>query len=106
MYLHLESYRFLILLKYPTLDTVHTKESVQDCNLYCDGIWSFDRQRLSKHCLNAEIIAEVEVIFARQRLDKHLFQRQRMLTKAFPWKHNRTEEMFDMVNSIPADEQI
>jgi hypothetical protein len=41
-------------------------------------------------------------MFARQRLGKHLFPRQRMLTKAFPWQHNRTEELLDMVTSIPA----
>jgi hypothetical protein len=38
---------------------------------YCDGVWSF----------------------ARQRLSKNLFPLQRMLTKAFPWQHNRTEEL-------------
>jgi hypothetical protein len=40
-----------------------------EMHMYCDGIWPFARQRLSKHCLNAEIIAEAEVIFARQRLE-------------------------------------
>jgi hypothetical protein len=47
--------------------------------IYCDGIWPF----------------------ARQQLGKHLFPRQQMLTKAFPW-HNRREELFDMVTSTPA----
>jgi hypothetical protein len=32
------------------------------------------KQRLGKHCPKIEIIAEAEVIFARQRLGKHLFR--------------------------------
>jgi hypothetical protein len=33
---------------------------------YCDGIWPFARQRLGKHYLKAGLIAEAEVIVARQ----------------------------------------
>jgi hypothetical protein len=57
---------------------------------YCDGIWSFGRQRLGKHCLKAGII-EAEVFFASQRLGKHLFPRQRMVTKAFPSQHKKKQ---------------
>jgi hypothetical protein len=41
--------------------------SVWKPEIYCDGIWPF----------------------ARQRLGKHLFPQQRMLTKALPWLQNR-----------------
>jgi hypothetical protein len=68
--------------------------------------YDFARQRLDKHCLNAGIKAEAEVILARQGLRKHLFPRQRMLTKAFPWQHKRREELFDMVTYITATWRI
>jgi hypothetical protein len=61
---------------------------------------------LGNSCLEVKIIAEAEVTLTRQRLSKHLFSLQRMLTKAFPWQQKRTEELFDMVTSIPAAWQI
>jgi hypothetical protein len=60
------------------------------------------RQRLGKHRLKAGIIAEAEVILARQMVSEHLFPRQRILTEAFPSQHRITEELFDMVTSILA----
>jgi hypothetical protein len=60
------------------------------------------KQRLGKHRLKAKIISEEEIIFAKQRLGKQMFPRQRMLTKAFPWQHDKTKELFDMVTYIPA----
>jgi hypothetical protein len=41
----------------------------------------------------ARIYSNAHRISARQRLGKHLFSRQRMLTKAFSWQHSRTEEL-------------
>jgi hypothetical protein len=69
---------------------------------YFYGMWSFARQRLRKDCLKVGITAEAEVILARQRPSKHSFPLQRMLTKAFRWQHKRTEEVFDVVTSLPA----
>jgi hypothetical protein len=58
---------------------------------HCEGIWSFATHQLNKHYVKAEIIAEASH-FAKERLGKRLFSRQRMLKKALTWQHDRTEE--------------
>jgi hypothetical protein len=52
------------------------------------------RQQLGKHCLQAEIVTETEVIFARERLGKRSFLQQRMVTESFPWQHKKQRNSF------------
>jgi hypothetical protein len=43
--------------------------------------------------LKAGMVEQEQMSIARQRLGKHLFLWQLMLTKEFPWQHNGREEL-------------
>jgi chromosome condensin MukBEF complex kleisin-like MukF subunit len=48
---------------------------------YCD-IWAVSRRRVYKHCLKTGIIAEANLVIARQRLRKHVPTRKNRETIA------------------------
>jgi hypothetical protein len=55
-------------------------------------------ESIDKRFVKTRFRVKLEQYFARQRLVKHLFPRQRMLTKAIPWQQNRTViEPLDLV---------